>query len=140
MPESSALSADELWNPSSELSGRVKTLRDEYINIYEREFHNEITPFTTGTDWDTMWSPCLWGVVPDLLAFHKAFMETLPLVSTKVELQPDFWERSHQVRVATFFREVVSKYLPIDILKGELIVGGRFNVALSRAHNRKEAK
>ncbi len=87
-----------------------------------------------------MWSPCLWGVVPDLLAFHKAFMETLPLAATKVELPPDFWEKPQVVRVATFFREVISKYLPVEILDGELIVGGQFNVALSRAQNHKEAK
>jgi hypothetical protein len=140
MRDSSALSAEELWNPSKELSGRVGKLRDEYVNIYERQFHNEITPFTTGTDWDTLWSPCLWGVVPDLLAFHKSFLETLPLAATRVQLPPDFWEKPHMVRVAMFFREVVSRYLPVEILDGELIVGGQFNVALSRAQNRKEAK
>ena len=140
MRDSSALGAEELWNPSKELSERVTRLRDEYVNIYERKFHNEIMPFTTGAEWDTMWSPCLWGVVPDLLAFHKAFLETLPLVATKVELPPDFWEKPQAVRVATFFREVISNYLPVEILDGELIVGGQFNVALSRAQNRKEAK
>lgn len=140
MRDSSALGAEELWNPSKELSERVTRLRDEYVNIYERKFHNEIMPFTTGAEWDTMWSPCLWGVVPDLLAFHKAFLETLPLVATKVELPPDFWKKPQAVRVATFFREVISNYLPVEILDGELIVGGQFNVALSRAQNRKEAK
>ncbi len=140
MRDSSALGAEELWNPSKELSERVTRLRDEYVNIYERKFHNEIMPFTTGAEWDTMWSPCLWGVVPDLLAFHKAFLETLPLVATKAELPPDFWKKPQAVRVATFFREVISKYLPVEILDGELIVGGQFNVALSRAQNRKEAK
>ena len=140
MRDSSALGAEELWNPSKELSERVTRLRDEYVNIYERKFHNEIMPFTSGAEWDTMWSPCLWGVVPDLLAFHKAFLETLPLVATKVELPPDFWKKPQAVRVATFFREVISNYLPVEILDGELIVGGQFNVALSRAQNRKEAK
>jgi hypothetical protein len=90
MQESSALGAEELWNPSNELPERVTKLRDEYVNIHEREFHNEIMPFTTGTEWDTMWSPSLWGVVPDLLAFHKAFMESLPLVATRVGLPDDF--------------------------------------------------
>ncbi len=140
MKDSCALGAEELWNPSSELPERVTRLRDEYVNIHEREFHNEIMPFTTGTEWDTMWSPALWGVVPDLLAFHKAFMESLPLFATRVELPAGFWDRPHVVRVATFFREVVSKHLPVQILDGELIVGGQYNVALSRAQNRAEAK
>jgi trans-4-hydroxy-L-proline dehydratase len=140
MQESSALSAEELWNPSNELPERVARLREEYVNIHDRDFHNEITPFTTGAEWDTMWSPVLWGVVPDLLAFHKAFMESLPLVATKVDLPDDFWEKSQVMRVAIFFREVIARHLPVRILDGELIVGGQYNVALSRAQNKAEAK
>lgn len=140
MKSSCALGADELWNPSNELSERVCRLRDQYVNIHERDFHNEITPFTTGTEWDTLWSPALWGVVPDLLAFHKAFMESLPLVAEKVELPQGFWEMPLVLRVATFFSEVIARYLPVRILDGELIVGGHFNVALSRAQNSTEGK
>jgi pyruvate formate-lyase/glycerol dehydratase family glycyl radical enzyme len=140
MQESSALGAEELWNPSNELPERVTKLRDEYVNIHEREFHNEIMPFTTGTEWDTMWSPSLWGVVPDLLAFHKAFMESLPLVANRVGLPDDFWKKPQVLRVAIFFREVIAKHLPVQILDGELIVGGQYNVALSRAQNKAEAK
>lgn len=80
------------------------------------------------------------GVVPDLLAFHKAFMESLPLVATKVDLPDDFWEKSQVMRVAIFFREVIARHLPVRILDGELIVGGQYNVALSRAQNKAEAK
>ena len=140
MKDSCALKAEELWNPSSSLSKRVAKLRDEYVDIHEREFHNEIMPFTTGTPWDTVWSPVLWGVVPDLLAFHKAFLETLPMAAKKVELPPDFWEQPHVVRVALFFREVISKYLPVEILDGELIVGGQYNTAMSRAMDKKQSK
>ncbi len=140
MKDSCALGAEELWNPSEQLSERVARLREEYVDISNRDFHNEIMPFTTGTEWDTMWSPALWGVVPDLLAFHKAFMESLPLVATRVELPADFWDRPHIVRVAVFFKEVIARYLPVRILDGELIVGGQFNAALSRAQNRSEAR
>ncbi len=136
-----ALKQDELWGPSSKLSGRVLRLRDEYFNIEKRDyFKNEIMPFTTGAKWDTVWSPNAWGVVPDLLPFHKAFMETLLLAAKKVELPEGFWEKPHIVRVAIFFSEVVTKYLPVKILDGELIVGSYFNTALSRLHNEKEAK
>ncbi len=141
MPETCALSSEELWNPSSELPRRVAGLREEYVNIQQRDhFRNEIMPFTTGTPWDTMWSPALWGVVPDLAPFGPAFMETLPMAATKVELPDGFWAMPHIKRVATFFKEVVSGYLPVQILEGELIVGAQFNTAMSRAQNRSEAR
>lgn len=141
MAETCALRGDELWSPSQGLPPRIARLRDEYVNIEDRDyFRNEMMPFSTGTPWDTLWSPALWGVVPDLLAFNKAFMETLPLAATRVDLPPDFWEKPHVVRVARFFHEVIAKYLPVQILEGELIVGGQFNVALSRAHNKSEAR
>ncbi len=141
MEEAGALTARELWNPSPELPPRVSQLRDEYVDIAGRDhFRNEIMPFTTGTEWDTVWSPCLWGVVPDLFPFHKAFMESLPMMATKVDLPGDFWDKPLVVRAAIFFSEVVRNYLPVQILEGELIVGGHFNVALSRAQNRKEAR
>ena len=137
----SVLQADELWNPSDNLTERVSRLREEYFNISGRDyFRNEIMPFTTGTEWDVMWSPCEWGVVPDLIPFHKAFLETLPMVARKVELPDGFWEMPRVLRAAVFFREVVSRYLPVQILEGELIVGGQFNVGLSRVFNRSEAR
>lgn len=135
------LASDELWNPSSRLSSRVAKLRREYVEIEERDyFRNEMIPYGAGTPWDTLWSPALWGVVPDLIPFYKAFLETLPLAARKVELPADFWEQPLVVRVATFFREVVSRHLPVRILDGELIVGAQFNTALSRCHNKAEAK
>ena len=139
MKDAAALTADQLWNPSPGLTQRVKRLRDEYVDIEGRDhFRNEMIPFTTGTDWDAMWSPSQWGVVPELIPFNKAFLETLPMLARKVELPPDFWQKKHVTRVASFFREVIARYLPVQILEGELIVGGQFNVALSRAHNKKE--
>ena len=141
MQDKCTIGSDELWGPSRELSDRVSRLRSEYFNINEREyFRNEMLPFTTGTEWDVLWSPALWGVVPDLIAFNKAFLESLPMLAEKVDLPDGYWEKPHVVRVAMFFREVISKYLPVDILEGELVVGGRFNVALSRAHTRNESR
>lgn len=141
MAETNALSSEELWNHSNELPPRIARLREEYVNIEKRDyFRNEIMPFTTGTPWDTMWSPALWGVVPDLAPFAQAFMETLPMTARRVDLPDGFWDRPHIVRVATFFREVVSSYLPVQILEGELIVGAQFNTAMSRAQNKSEAR
>ena len=56
MADTSALAAEELWNPSSDLPPRIQRLRDEYVDIEGRDyFRNEIMPFTTGTPWDTVW-------------------------------------------------------------------------------------
>jgi len=141
MNDEVTLEAGQLWNPSRDLAPRVKRLRDEYEDIEGRDyFRNEMMPFTTGTGWDAMWSPSQWGVVPELIPFNRAFLETLQMVARKVELPLDFWEQPHVVRVAVFFREVISRHLPVRILDGELIVGGQFNVALSRAHNKKESR
>ena len=140
MEERCALKPDELWSASPTLSERVRKLRQEYFDINSRDFHNEMIPYTTGTPWDTMWSPSQWGVVPELIPFNKAFLETLPMVAEKVELPDGFWEQPLEYRAALFFSEVVSKHLPVRILDGELIVGAHFNVAMSRVMTRAEAK
>lgn len=139
MSDSCALTKEELWNPSVGLSDRVKKLRDEYFDIENRDyFRNEVKPYTTGKDWDTVWSPTLWGVVPDLIQFHRGIMESLQIAAEKVDLPLDFWDKPHVVRVAMFFRAVLTEYLPVQILDGELIVGGQFNVALSRSHDKRQ--
>ena len=56
----------EMWEPSEELSDRIKKLRKEYFSFYDREyFRNEVIPFTTGTDWDELYSYDDWGDVPE---------------------------------------------------------------------------
>ncbi|MDD5747920.1 MAG: pyruvate formate lyase family protein [Actinomycetota bacterium] len=140
MPRSEENNEQEIWGPSESLSPRVKKLRDEYENIMEREFRNEMIPFSSGSGNDVLWSPVLWGVVPELMPFNKSFMETTPLLAKKVCLSDDFWEMPHILRVANFFRTVVNRYLPVSILDGELIVGSHFNALLSRVHTKREYK
>ena len=140
MQEQCALRPDELWNASSDLNERISKLRKEYFDIEERDFHNEMIPYSNGTEWDIMWSPSQWGVVPELIPFNLAFLETLPMVAEKVELPDGFWEKPIEMRAALFFREVVSKHLPVRILDGELIVGAQFNTAMSRSMTKAEVK
>ena len=140
MQDQCALKPEELWNASTELNDRVSKLRKEYIDIEERDFHNEMIPYSNGTEWDIMWSPSQWGVVPELIPFNKAFLETLPMVAEKVELTLGFWEQPIEMRAALFFREVVAKHLPVRILDGELIVGAQFNTAMSRSMTKAEEK
>jgi len=133
-------SRSDIWCPSPNLSPRVKRLREEYVDINSRSFKNEMLPFTCGSKFDVLWSPVLWGVVPELIPFNKAFMESIPLVAKNVEIPVGFWKMPHILRVANFFKLVLSNYLPVQILEGELIVGAHFNAALSRVMSRREFK
>jgi hypothetical protein len=123
------------------LSPRIRKLRDEYYSLEKRPyFRNEVMPFTTGTGWDAVWSPVNWGIIPELVPFMGAFSESLRVLAKEVDLPDGFWEKSLIMRRALFFAAVCEKYLPVQILDGELIVGGQFNTALSKCHNRNEAK
>jgi trans-4-hydroxy-L-proline dehydratase len=141
MRDTEVITPQQIWNASDKLSRRVNRLREEYYHIADRPyFRNEVMPFTTGTDWDVVWSPVNWGIIPELVPFMGAFSESLRVMARQVELPRDFWDQSLIMRRALFFREVCEKYLPIQILDGELIVGGHFNTALSKCHDRKESK
>ncbi|MFW6113897.1 MAG: pyruvate formate lyase family protein [Actinomycetota bacterium] len=116
-------------------------LREEYYSLDDRPyFRNEVMPFTTCTEWDEVWSPVLWGIIPEIAPFMEAFGESLKVLGHRVELPEGFWGHSLIMRRALFFREVLVNYLPVKILEGELVVGGHFNTALSRCHNRREAR
>jgi trans-4-hydroxy-L-proline dehydratase len=141
MGEQEVISPDRIWHASEGLSPRVSKLREEYYSIDKRPyFRNEVMPFSTGTDWDVVWSPVNWGIIPELVPFMGAFSESLRVLAKDVEAPKGFWEKSLIMRRALFFAAVCEKHLPVKILDGELIVGGQFNTALSKCHNRNEAK
>ncbi len=134
-------STGRFWSPSEGLSPRIKRLRDEYFSFGERDyFRNEVTSFTSGSPWDFVWSPLNWGVAPEMYQFFSACEDSLLALARKVELPEGFWSEPLMVRRAIFFRQVLERYLPVKILKGELIVGSYFNTALSRTLTRSEAK
>ncbi len=130
----------QLWSAAPTLSPRVKKLRDEYWNFYERPFTNQVRAYTTGTDWDCVYSIWSWSNVPEVAMFQQGFRSYLGAAATRVELPREFWNAPLVVRQALFFREVVRKYLPIQILDGELIVGSHFSTALSRCLTRDEQR
>jgi trans-4-hydroxy-L-proline dehydratase len=132
--------ATDIWNVSDGLSERVKSLREEYFSFDEREFRNEVIGFTTGDPDDILFSSYHWGVAPEAFMFAKSFKATLGASAIKVDLPEGFWKNSIANRRAIFFSEVINKYLPAQILKGELIVGGQFNTALSKTLNPEETK
>ncbi len=130
----------QLWSAAPTLSPRIKKLRDEYWNFYERKFTNQVRAYTTGTPWDCVYSIWSWTNVPEVALFQQGYRSYLGAAATKVELPAGFWNEPLVVRQALFFRQVVRKYLPVEILDGELIVGGQFNTALSRCLKKDEQR
>jgi formate C-acetyltransferase len=134
------LAPGELWAASTNLSPRVQRLRQQYWSFYERSYTNEVRAFTTGTAWDTVYSMWSWTNVPEVAVFLPGVRSYLLAAATVVELPRGFWDEPLVVRRALFFREVGRRYLPVEILDGELVVGSHFNTALSRCLNKREAR
>jgi formate C-acetyltransferase len=130
----------ELWSASDELSERVKALRKHFYSFHEREETNEPYSFTTGTEWDEVYTYHDWANEPAIYQFMPSIDQTLKAMAVHVELPEDFWEHSLPHRRAVFFHEVMTHYMPIEILDGELIAGFNFNTALSRSLNESETK
>ncbi len=122
------------------LSPRVARLREEYYSFRDREdFTNEVRPYGTGAPWDHVFSPHNWGVVPEMIPFYDAFMDSLLAMAEVVDVPEDFFGKPLILRRALFFRAVIEKHLPAAILEGELVVGSHFNTAPSRCLTRDEA-
>ncbi|HQM51221.1 MAG TPA: pyruvate formate lyase family protein [Candidatus Hydrogenedentes bacterium] len=129
-----------IWNPSENLSDRVKRLRDEYFSFDSRSFRNEVMPFSTGTPWDSVFMASRWTIVPEIMPFIRAYADSLLAAAVVIPLPGDFWHKPLPIRVATFFHDVLARHLPVNILEGELIVGGQFNAGLSLCLTRREAR
>jgi len=120
-----------MWGPSEKLTPRVARLRKEYFSFEERDFKNEVLPFTTGRDRDQVWTPHNWSVVPEMFPFFDAYADSLATMARPVTLPQGFFDWPLVERRAELFSLVIEAHLQVDILEGELIVGGQFNTALS---------
>lgn len=128
-----------VWEPSCKLSPRVRKLRDEYFEYENRDyFRNETIPYTTGADWDSVYTPHERTIVPEFVPVLDAVQDSLLAFARKVPLPQDFWDEPLIVRHALFFKEVLEHH-PVVILDGELIVGGHFSTSLSNCLNEAES-
>jgi len=130
----------EIWTHSYKLSTRVQKLRDQFYSFHEREETNEPYAFTTGTDWDEVYTVHDWANEPAIYPFFASINQTLKSMAVKVEIPENYWKFGLPMRRAIFFHEVMTRYMPTLILDGELIVGFNFNTALSRSLNKSETK
>ena len=121
------------------LSPRIQWLRDYYFEGNARAWNNEATAWTTGTPWDIQYEELSFYIVPETYAFFSTFRGAFQQTARKVDLHPQFWTWSLPERKAWFTREVMVNYLPQEILPGDLLAGGRFNIMTSTCFNKQEA-
>jgi pyruvate-formate lyase len=113
------------------LSPRIQWLRDYYFQGVQRPWNNEYTSWTTGTPWDFQYKEVSFYIVPETYSFLQTFRSSFAQTARPVSLHPNFWQWSLPERKAWFTREVMVRCLPKEILPGDLLAGGRFNVMTS---------
>ena len=122
------------------LSPRIQWLRDYYFQGVNRKWRNEFEGFTTGVPWDIQYQEGNYYIVPEAYAFFPTFTGAFQQASHKVLLPEDFWKWSLPERNAWFVREVMVRYLPQEVLPGDLIAGGRFNIQTSKCFTERETR
>lgn len=122
------------------LSPRIQWLRDYYFSGTQRRWNNEATSWTTGTPWDFQYEEFNYYIVPETYAFFPTFRGAFQQSARPVELHPDFWQWSIAERKAWFHKQVMVHYLPQEILPGDLLAGGRFNIQTSTCLDEKQAQ
>ncbi len=129
----------EIKTPQN-LSSRIQWLRDYYFRGVERAWNNEYTSWTTGTPWDFQYNEFYFYIVPETYSFLQTFRAAFKQTARRVPLHPDFWKWSLPERRAWFNKEVMVRYLPKEILPGDLLAGARFNIQTSCCLTEKETK
>jgi trans-4-hydroxy-L-proline dehydratase len=122
------------------LSPRIQWLRDYYFRGVERAWNNEYTAWTTGTSWDFQYNELSFYIVPETYTFLQTFRSSFNQIARPVALAADFWKWSLPERRAWFNKEVMVRYLPKEILPGDLLAGARFNVETSACLTKKETQ
>ncbi|MHA1807872.1 MAG: pyruvate formate lyase family protein [Candidatus Thorarchaeota archaeon] len=138
--EDSKPSTIQIWSPSEKLPERIRRLREHFYSFATRSETNEPIAFTTGTEWDELYSFHDWANEPSIYQFLPSIDGTFKAMAVKVDLPDGYWNHELPMRRAIFFYEAMIHYMPTIILDGELIVGFNFNTALSRSLNKAETK
>ena len=122
------------------LSNRVTWLRDYYFKGNDRAWNNEFTAWSTGTPWDIQFNEITYYIVPETYLLIQALGGSFRQAARNIPLPDDFWSKSIPERRATFVKQVMVNHVPKEILPGDLICGGRFNVQTSMCLNEDEQK
>jgi pyruvate-formate lyase len=122
------------------LSPRITWLRDYYFKGSERAWNNEFTAWSTGTAWDQQFNEITYYIVPETYLLLQTMKSSFRQAARTIGLDADFWSWSQPERRAWFVKEVMVNHLPQEILPGDLIAGGRFNLQTSMCLTAEEQK
>ena len=122
------------------LSARVKWLRDYYYKGNERKWNNAYVPFTTGAPWDAQFEEQTFYIVPETYSFFSPMNKCFSQNAYEITPPEGFYGWSIPERRAWFTKEAMVKHMPQEILPGDLLAGGRFNLMASRCWTKDEAK
>jgi formate C-acetyltransferase len=140
MNNSAATQSGQKIKEPKNFSERITWLRNYYFKGVGRAWNNEFTAWTTGTPWDVQFDEMTFYIVPETYAFLQPFRASMQQSARRVEHHPDFWSWSLPERKAWFVKEVMVEYVPQEIVPGDLVAGGRFNIQTSKCWTEKEAK
>lgn len=124
----------------TQLSPRIKWLRDYYFDGVKRKWNNESTSWSTGTPFDTLYNEIAFYIVPETYLLLQTIGKSYLQAARDVKLDNNFWEWSLPERRAWFVKETMVNYLPHEILPGDLIAGARFNIQTSMCLNKDETR
>ena len=122
------------------LSPRISWLRDYYFKGTERSWNNAFIAWTTGTPWDLQFNEMTYFIVPEIYPLLQTLGGSYQQGARRVKLHTDFWSWSLPERRAWFLKEVMVNHVPQEILPGDLLAGGRFNVQTSLCFTKEERK
>jgi trans-4-hydroxy-L-proline dehydratase len=122
------------------LSPRIQSLRSWYFEGADRRWNNEYTSWTTGTPWDVQFNELTYYIVPEVYTLLGAMRSSFRLAARPVKLREDFWRLSIAERRAWFVKEAMTRYVPRDLLPGDLLAGSRFNIQTSLCLDEAEAR
>jgi len=135
-----AVAFDHPIKSPKSLSPRVQWLRDYYFEGAGRAWNNEFLAWTTGTPWDVQFNEMNFYIVPETYALLQTLRGSFRQAARPVALPEDFWSLSLMERRAWFVKAVMVEYVPQEILPGDLLAGGRFNLQTSLCLTRREQR
>ncbi len=120
------------------LSPRVQWLRDYYFQGAERHWNNEFTVWSTGTPLGSAISGNDVLYRTGSVCFVLGNGSFLQAGGLRCGFAQGLLVLEYPERRAWFLKEVMTNYLPKEILPGDLICGARFNVHVSLCLTKKE--